>query len=53
MREDIDLRPAGQVQRGAVRQGTFSANRLDADLDTHTVTLTGNARLHIVPRGTR
>ncbi|WP_298669517.1 LPS export ABC transporter periplasmic protein LptC [uncultured Sphingomonas sp.] len=38
---------------GTVRQGTFSADRFDADLDTHTVTLTGNARLHIVPRRTK
>ena len=44
---------SGGAVTGTVRQGTFSANRLDADLDTHTVTLTGNARLHIVPRGTR
>ncbi|WEK44587.1 MAG: LPS export ABC transporter periplasmic protein LptC [Candidatus Sphingomonas colombiensis] len=38
---------------GTVNQGTFSANKFDADLDTHTVTLTGNARLHIVPRRTK
>ena len=44
---------SGGAVTGTVWQGTFSANRLDADLDTHTVTLTGNARLHIVPRGTR
>jgi lipopolysaccharide export system protein LptC len=44
---------SGGAVTGTVRQGTFSANKLDADLDTHTVTLTGNARLHIVPRGTK
>ena len=36
---------------GAVRQGTFSANRLRADLEGRTVTLVGNARLRIQPRG--
>lgn len=44
---------SGGAVTGTVRQGTFSADKLDADLDTHSVTLTGNARLHIVPRGTR
>lgn len=44
---------SGGAVTGTVRQGTFSANRLDADLDAHSVTLTGNARLHIVPRGAR
>jgi len=44
---------SGGAVTGTVRQGTFSADKLDADLDSHSVTLTGNARLHIVPRGTR
>ncbi len=34
---------------GAVPAGTFSANLLEADLEARTVTLTGNARLHMVP----
>ena len=34
---------------GAVPAGTFSANSLHADLDTRTVSLNGNARLHMVP----
>lgn len=34
---------------GAVPAGTFSANRLEADLDARTVTLSGNARLNMVP----
>lgn len=34
---------------GAVPAGTFSANRLEADLEARTVTLAGNARLHMVP----
>ena len=34
---------------GAVPAGTFSANSLHADLDTRTVSLDGNARLHMVP----
>ena len=38
---------------GTVSQGTFSANRLDADLEARTVTLRGNARLRVNPRGTR
>jgi lipopolysaccharide export system protein LptC len=28
--------------------GNFSANQLDADLNSREVTLTGNARLHII-----
>ncbi|MBN8840645.1 MAG: LPS export ABC transporter periplasmic protein LptC [Sphingomonadales bacterium] len=44
---------SGGAVTGTVRQGTFSANQLDADLDAHVVTLIGNARLHIVPRGAR
>jgi lipopolysaccharide export system protein LptC len=38
---------------GTVPQGVFSASRLNADLETHVVTLDGNARLQIVPRKTR
>ncbi|MES2054623.1 MAG: LPS export ABC transporter periplasmic protein LptC [Pseudomonadota bacterium] len=34
---------------GTVPQGTFSANGMKADLETHVVTLDGNARLRIVP----
>ncbi|WP_419808998.1 LPS export ABC transporter periplasmic protein LptC [Sphingomonas sp.] len=42
---------SGGVVTGTVRQGTFSANRLHADLSGRTVTLDGNARLRIQPRG--
>lgn len=38
---------------GTVSQGTFSADRLDADLEARTVTLRGNARLRVDPRGAR
>ena len=38
---------------GTVSQGRFSADRLDADLEERTVTLRGNARLHVNPRGAR
>jgi lipopolysaccharide export system protein LptC len=34
---------------GAVPAGTFSANRLSADLQARTVALSGNARLHMIP----
>ena len=34
---------------GAVPAGTFSANRLEADLGARTVSLVGNARLRMVP----
>lgn len=44
---------SGGAVTGAVRQGTFSANRLRADLAARTVTLDGNARLRIQPRGPR
>lgn len=46
------LQSAGAVT-GTVRQGNFSADRLRADLESRTVTLDGNARLRIVPKGTR
>jgi lipopolysaccharide export system protein LptC len=38
---------------GTVRQGTFRADTLRADLNARTVTLDGNARLRIQPRGAR
>lgn len=38
---------------GTVPQGTFSADRMRADLSTHNVVLDGNARLHIRARSTR
>lgn len=38
---------------GTVPQGTFRADRLRADLESRTVTLDGNARLRIKPRGAR
>jgi lipopolysaccharide export system protein LptC len=44
------LQSGGAVD-GTVRQGTFRANRLRADLDARTVTLDGDARLRINPRG--
>jgi lipopolysaccharide export system protein LptC len=34
---------------GSVPAGTFSADRLEADLDARTVSLVGNARLRMVP----
>lgn len=34
---------------GAIPAGTFTANRIRADLGERTVTLEGNARLHMVP----
>lgn len=44
---------SGGAVTGAVRQGTFTANRMRADLEARTVTLDGNARLRILPRGSR
>ena len=38
---------------GTVPQGTFSADRLRADLESRTVTLDGNARLRIKPKGAK
>jgi len=38
---------------GSVPRGTFKADRLRADLTDRTVTLEGNARLRIVPKGPR
>lgn len=43
------LRSGGLVT-GRVPQGSFSAAHLRADLETHIVVLSGNARLRIVPR---
>jgi lipopolysaccharide export system protein LptC len=34
---------------GAIPAGTFSANRIDADLENRTIKLDGRARLHMVP----
>lgn len=42
------LEGAGGVE-GAVPAGTFSANRLDADLAERRITLSGNARLRMKP----
>ena len=39
---------AGGVS-GTVPAGTFSANRLEVDLEARTLSLIGNARLHMVP----
>lgn len=49
----IDLRQqhvtgAGGVT-GAIPAGTFSADRIDADLEERTIALTGRARLHMQP----
>lgn len=44
---------SGGAVTGTVPQGSFSGNRMTADLDTHVVRLDGNARLRIVPRRTR
>ncbi len=46
------LQSAGEVN-GTVPQGTFRADTMRADLESRTVTLDGNARLRIVPRGTK
>ena len=47
---------SGSAVDGTMPLGTFAGDRLDADLTTRTVVLTGRARLHIVQgaaRGTR
>ncbi len=52
---DLDSRiiaSDGRVE-GRMPLGRFSANRMRADLEGRTVTLTGNARLHIVQGGLR
>lgn len=46
------LKGDGRVE-GVMPLGHFSANRMTADLAGRTVTLTGNARLHIVQGGIR
>lgn len=46
--ETKQLVGAGGVE-GAIPAGTFSADRLTADLSARTVTLTGNARLRMEP----
>ena len=46
------LRSGGAVT-GTVRQGNFSANQLNADIEQRIVRLTGGARLHIAPRTAR
>ena len=42
---------SGSAATGTVQQGIFSANKLRANLEERTVTLDGNARLRIIPRG--
>lgn len=53
----IDLKTrtlkSGGAVTGTVPQGSFSANQLNADLETHIVRLDGNARLRIVPGRSR
>jgi lipopolysaccharide export system protein LptC len=39
---------AGRVE-GAIPAGTFSADRIEADLGERTISLDGNARLHMTP----
>lgn len=46
------MRSDGNVT-GTVPQGTFRADRLRADLSARTVTLDGNARLRIKPKGAK
>jgi lipopolysaccharide export system protein LptC len=50
---DIDVPARTMVSRGPVEgrvpAGTFSADRIHADLDARTVTLDGHARLHMTP----
>ncbi|MFM9828838.1 MAG: LPS export ABC transporter periplasmic protein LptC [Sphingomonas sp.] len=53
----VDLKTRTMHSDGSVAgkgpQGTFSADRMQADLETHQVTLDGNVRLRIVPRRAR
>jgi lipopolysaccharide export system protein LptC len=53
----IDLKTrrmrSGGAVTGTVPQGDFSAAQMNADLESHTVRLDGNARLRIVPRRAR
>jgi len=46
------MKSAGNVT-GSVPRGTFSADRLQADLESRTVVLEGHARLRIIPKGPR
>jgi lipopolysaccharide export system protein LptC len=46
--EDRTMIGDGRVE-GAIPAGTFSANRIVADLGNRTITLQGNARLRMVP----
>ena len=46
--KDKTLEGAGGVE-GAIPAGTFSANRLDADLTERRITLSGNAQLRMEP----
>ena len=46
--DDRTLRGEGGVE-GEIPAGTFSANRMTADLDAQIVTLEGDARMRIVP----
>ncbi len=47
------LLTSGGGVTGKVPQGSFSANAMSANLEDHIVTLSGNARLRIVPRRTK
>lgn len=53
----VDLKTRRMQSDGAVQgttpMGTFSANRLSADLEGRVVRLEGNARLRIVPKGAK
>ncbi|WP_174287150.1 LPS export ABC transporter periplasmic protein LptC [Sphingomonas bacterium] len=44
---------SGGAVTGTTSQGVFSADSLHADMENRIVTLDGNARLRISPRGTR
>ena len=44
---------SGSAVTGTTAMGTFSGDRLDADLESRTVRLTGNARLRIDPARTK
>ena len=46
--EKKSLMGEGAVE-GAIPAGTFSANRINADLENRTITLDGRARLRMVP----
>ncbi|ANU06919.1 LPS export ABC transporter periplasmic protein LptC [Paraurantiacibacter namhicola] len=45
---DKTMRGSGGIS-GAVPAGTFSANAINADLETRTISLDGNARMRMVP----